>query len=83
MEGIDAMESIAGMEAIDAMESIAGMEAIDAMEPIAGMEAIEGIKQCSPCIPLSPLQRAASECEIVGASVAIRIANNPSQLPIF
>jgi hypothetical protein len=76
-------DASSSMEGIDAMESIAGMEAIDAMEPIAGMEAIEGIKQCSPCIPLSPLQRAASECEIVGASVAIRIANNPSQLPIF
>jgi hypothetical protein len=59
------------------------MEGIEAMESIAGMEAIEGIEQCSPCISLSPPLRAASECEIVGASVAIRIANNPSQLPIF
>lgn len=47
------------------------------------MESVDGIEQCSPCIPFSPPLRAASECEIVGASVAIRIANNPSQQPIF
>jgi len=34
-------------------------------------------------MPVSLPSRAASECEIVGASVAIRIANNPNQLPIF
>jgi hypothetical protein len=40
------------------------------------------MSQCSLAIALSA-PRAASVCEIVGASVAIRIANNPSQLPIF
>jgi hypothetical protein len=59
------------------------MEGIDDMAPMSGMEAIDGIEQCSPPIPASPPLRAASEWEIVGASVAIRIANNPSQLPIF
>ena len=59
------------------------MEGIEDMASIPGMEAIDGIEQCSPSIPASPPLRAASECEIVGASVAIRIANNPSQLPIF
>ena len=62
------------------------MEGIDDMAPMSGIEAIDGIdgiEQCSPPIPASPPLRAASEWEIVGASVAIRIANNPSQLPIF
>ncbi len=53
------------------------------MESMDGIEAISGIEQCSLSMPVSPPLRAASECEIVGASVAIRIANNPSQLPIF
>jgi hypothetical protein len=46
------------------------------------MDAIDGMSQCSADMALSSL-RAASVCEIVGASVAMRIANNPSQLPIF
>lgn len=47
-----------------------------------GMDAIDAIMQCSGILPAAA-PRAASVCEIVGASVAIRIANNPSQLPIF
>jgi len=52
------------------------------MESIDPMDAIDGISQCSSDMALSS-PCAASVCEIVGASVAIRIANNPSQLPIF
>jgi hypothetical protein len=43
---------------------------------------IEGMEQCMPLMAFSPWL-AASACETVGASVAIRIANDPNMLPIF
>ena len=43
---------------------------------------IEGMEQCMPVMAFSS-RLAASACETVGASVAIRMANNPKMLPIF
>ena len=58
------------------------MDAIDSICGPASIDCIDAMSQCASGIACGSLC-AASVCEIVGASVAIRIANNPSQLPIF
>ncbi len=59
------------------------MESIEDMASTSSPDAFDDVEQSPASLRISSPLRAASECEIVGASVAIRIANNPSQLPIF
>jgi hypothetical protein len=52
------------------------------IDDIASIDPVDAAEQRTADIA-SRSARAASVCEIVGASEAIRIASNPSQLPIF